>query len=124
MNEPRPTDAVLGDTRYPHQEYLSINDFDAEKLAALCKAKRGKRGFKDTKRDSGLRLGLLSIAEHLDDGCDAMPRRLHFEDFLALCKWLEISPAELVTSPALQEILAQSGPQPRPYDAVMGHPRR
>ncbi|WP_190274272.1 hypothetical protein [Oscillatoria nigro-viridis] len=47
--------------------------------------------------------------------------KIHFEDFLALCKWLGISPAELVLTPILQKILAaRSGSEPGPYDAVMG----
>ncbi|MEG4508164.1 hypothetical protein QUA81_31820 [Microcoleus sp. F6_B4] len=47
--------------------------------------------------------------------------KIHFEDFLALCKWLGISPAELVLTPTLQKIIAtRGGSGPGPYDAVMG----
>ncbi|MBE9163998.1 hypothetical protein QUA54_28450 [Microcoleus sp. MOSTC5] len=126
MNEqpqPRPYDAVLGGTSYetPQYPYLNPNDFDAKKLGGLVSEKRGRRGYKDIKKEIGVPLVAVYRAETAHIENRPMPACIHFEDFLAICKWLGVSPAELVLTPALQKILAAcGGPSPRPTDAVLG----
>ncbi|MEG4009899.1 helix-turn-helix transcriptional regulator [Microcoleus sp. Pol11C1] len=128
MNEqpqPRPHDAVQGGTTYPPQTpYLDPTDFDAKRLAQLSRAKRGRRGLRDTARETGIYIGTLSRIESTHHPNYPELARIHFEDFLAICKWLGVSPAELVISPTLQKILAaRGGPSPRPTDAVLGKGR-
>ena len=127
MNEtkearPRPYDAVLGGKQQqPETAYLEPTDFDAKRFAELILYKRGRRGLKDTAKEIGIHFSAIGRAEKMHVKNSALPARLHFEDFLAICKWLGISPAKLVTTPTLQKILAASGgPQPRPYDLVLG----
>jgi hypothetical protein len=120
--QPRPYDAVLGATSYESQyPYLNTSDFDAEKLGGLVSEKRGKRGYKDVKKEIGVPLVAVYRAETAHIENRPMPAFIHFEDFLAICKWLCVSPVELVISPTLQKILAaRGGPSPRPTDAVLG----
>jgi hypothetical protein len=122
---PRPYDAVLGGTSYEQYPYLNPSDFDAERLSQLVRSKRGRRGYKDTKKEIGVPLVAIYRAETAYIENRPLPACIHFEDFLAICKWLEVSPAELVLSPTLQKILAtRGGPSPRPYDAVLGRGAR
>ncbi|MEG4035270.1 hypothetical protein QUA03_15720 [Microcoleus sp. S36b_A4] len=124
--QPRPYDAVLGGTSYESQyPYLNPSDFDAKRLGRLVSEKRGRRGYKDVKREIGVSLVAIYRAETAHIENRPLLAYIHFEDFLAICKWLEMSPAELVISPTLQKILAaRGGPSPRPYDAVLGRSDR
>lgn len=123
QSEPRPYDAVLGGSgqQTPCYEYLLPSDFDAERLSQLVLAKRGKRGYRDTAKEIGIRIVAICQAENAYIKNPAWVTKIHFEDFLALCKWLGLSPAELVLTPTLQKIIAsRGGSEPGPYDAVMG----
>ncbi|MEG3840055.1 hypothetical protein [Microcoleus sp. herbarium14] len=122
QSEPRPYDAVLDGSGQPTPcyEYLLPSDFDAERLSQLVLAKRGKRGYRDTAKEIGIRIAIYQ-AENAYIKNQAWVTEIHFEDFLALCKWLSISAAELVLTLTLQKILAaRGGSEPGPYDAVMG----
>lgn len=121
--QPRPYDAVLGGAGKQQQppSFLEPTDFDAKRLSQLVLAKRGKHGYKDTAKEIGIRFIAIYQAEISHIKNSSFPTRIHFEDFLALCKWLDVPPAQLVTTPTLQKIIvARGGRLPGPYDAVQG----
>jgi hypothetical protein len=122
--QPRPYDAVLGGKgkqQQPESAYLKPSDFDAPRLAQLVRGKRGKRGLKETAKEIGVHFVAIDKAERSHIKNFSFPIAIHFEDFLAICKWLGISPAEFVKTPTLQKILAdRDGRSPGPYDAVLG----
>ncbi|MGL5061094.1 MAG: hypothetical protein ACRC62_14065, partial [Microcoleus sp.] len=121
--QPRPYDAVLGgkqQKQQPESAYLKPSDFDAPRLAKLVRNQRGKRGLKETAKEIGVHFVAIDKAERSHIKNFSFPVEIHFQDFLAICKWLGVPPAELVKTTALQQILADCGPQPGPYDAVRG----
>lgn len=65
---------------------------EIERLAALLKAKRGKRGL----REIAVEMGEVSPStlSRVENG--KMP---DMDTFLRVCDWLEIAPSELIKSP-------------------------
>ncbi|MDJ0579330.1 helix-turn-helix domain-containing protein [Crocosphaera sp.] len=62
---------------------------NAEKLANLVRSKRGTRGLRETAKDIGN--VSPSTISRIEKG-----KTPDMETFLALCEWLEVSPAELI----------------------------
>ncbi|HEV2146272.1 MAG TPA: helix-turn-helix transcriptional regulator [Longimicrobiaceae bacterium] len=64
--------------------------FDAEKLAALLRAKRGRHGLRDTAAEIGVSPSTLSRVEQ--------GKAPDVDTLAKLCFWLGITPAELMPS--------------------------
>ncbi len=65
------------------------NHLNAEKLANLVRSKRGTRGLRETAKEIGN--VSPSTISRIEKG-----KTPDMDTFLALCEWLEVSPAELI----------------------------
>ncbi|MEL4898275.1 helix-turn-helix domain-containing protein [Crocosphaera sp. Alani8] len=65
------------------------NTLNAEKLANLVRSKRGNRGLRETAKEIGN--VSPSTISRVENG-----KTPDMDTFLALCEWLEVSPAEFI----------------------------
>ncbi|MEM8720389.1 MAG: helix-turn-helix domain-containing protein [Cyanobacteria bacterium P01_G01_bin.39] len=72
------------------------SNLDAERLANLVRSKRGNRGLRETAKEIGN--VSPSTISRVENG-----KTPDMDTFLALCDWLEIPPAELMTNTDNQE---------------------